>query len=95
MNFIGPYSIEELVETRPWLRDVILRDRIRTWLSAKESADIALARNIHVRTIPLLEREARLNMSRYGMPYNPLRPGLLRTSVEIRQLVQWLAGELR
>jgi hypothetical protein len=92
MTYIGPYSVEGLLVTHPWLHDVILQEFIRMHLSARESKDITLASNIYARSIPLLKREALLNMSRYGVPYNPLRPALLRTSANAGQILRWLFG---
>ena len=75
---IGPLSIEQLLEKHPELNDVILKEFIRIHLVN----DKELAQQLKLYTPPasFLEREARLNMSRYGVPYNPLRPALLRTS---------------
>ncbi len=92
MNFIGPSSIEGLLETHPWLRDVILQEYIRVHLDVKGGNGIALARTLYARRMPPLEREALLNVNRYGVPYNPILPPLSRTSVNVKQVLWWLLG---
>jgi hypothetical protein len=92
MAYIGPYSVANLVETHPWLRDVIVREYIRTHIQSGARKEIPLASNIYARRIPVLKREALLNMGRFGVPYDPVRPALLRKSVDLEQIARWLYG---
>jgi hypothetical protein len=99
INYIDPPSIGQLLETHPWMHDIILKEYIRMHLvKDKERNGMVQLLIFYIHSISNLEREARLNMNRYGVPYDPLRPALLRTSFgpalltsfDLEQFVQWL-----
>ncbi len=92
LNFINSYPMEEILETHPRLRDCILRAYLQEHLDFMKDNDVVLARNIYVRRVPAFEREVGLYMDRYGVPYNPMRPALSRTSVDVKQTLWWLLG---
>jgi len=80
-NDISPLSIEQFLEKYPELKDVLLKEFILMHLvKDKGKNGMVQVLNFYIPSMSPLEREARLNMKRYGVPYNPLRPALLRTS---------------
>lgn len=84
---IGPLSIEQLLEKHPELNDVILKEFIRNHLA--NDKDLAQQLKLYTPQASFLEREARRNVERYGVPYDPIRPALLRTSINVKQVL-WL-----
>ena len=71
----------------PELRDAVIREYLQEGISDWENRYVYSGVPVY-EPIPFLESEARRDMARYGVPYDPLRPWTLRSSVDARTLLE-------
>ena len=84
-------EIIRFLERYPEIRDVVFHEYIRAGVSDWEHRYIYSNTPAYI-PIPALENDARWNIARYGVPYDPSRPWTLRSSIDVRTLLEWLAS---
>ena len=88
----GSAELARTLERHPELHDVIFREYIQLYTVA---GDYGFTQLPAYRAMPLLESEARWNMRKYGLPYDPMRAWSLRSGVDVRAFLEWLAGSAK
>jgi hypothetical protein len=66
--------ITQLLAAHPELRNAALQEQLRLKLSNTIDNNFTQSLNIYLLGNPILENKLTMNMRRYGVPYDPLRP---------------------
>jgi hypothetical protein len=77
-NFTGSASVRKIMEKYPYLRDAVMKEYLRLSLNKKTDINVTQRLQLYFLEEPYFIDEFRRNILLYGVPYNPLRPQLVK-----------------
>ena len=84
--------ITQLLAAHPELRNAALKEYIRLNLSNTIGNNFTQSLNIYLLGNPILENNLTMNLRRYGVPNNPLRPTAYQIGCTfyLRDVISWI-----